>query len=284
MSNDKNTPKKKGDKKKGGPQISLTWLYLTIALVLGYLLLSGDTSTLTGGTSRNATYSEFKNYVEQGYAQRIVVNKKDGSLQMYVEPSHIRDVFHGQQVTQGVRPYVVVQIPSPDKLDEFLSQQQALGAFSGQVEYRQEEDDLMRFFWSFGPLILIIFFWVFLMRRMGGAGGDGTGPMGIFNVGKSRAKLFEKNDDNKVTFADVAGQAGAKLEVQEIVEFLKNPQKYTELGGKIPKGALLVGPPGTGKTLLARTRRPLLQHVGQRLRRDVRRRRRKPRARPLPTG
>ena len=110
----------------------------------------------------------------------------------------------------------------------------------------------MHFFWSFGPLILIVFFWIFLMRRMGGSSGDGGGPMGIFNVGKSRARLVEKDEDNKVTFADVAGQEGAKLEVQEIVEFLKNPTRYTELGGKIPKGALLVGPPGTGKTLLAK--------------------------------
>ena len=189
--------------------------------------------------------------MEQGYASRIVVNKKEGALQMYVEPAHIRDVFKEQKVNQGTRPYVVVQVPSADKLEDFISEQQALENFKGEIEYRQGEDDFMHFFWSFGPLIFIIFFWIFLMRRMGG-GSEGGGPMGIFNVGKSRAKLFEKNDENKVTFADVAGQEGAKLEVQEIVEFLKNPQRYTELGGKIPKGALLVGPPGTGKTLLAK--------------------------------
>ena len=242
MSNNSNIPPKRNDKKKGGPQISLTWFYLIIAITLGYLLMSGDTSMLSGASSREASYSEFKNFVEQGYAQRIVVNKKSGSLQMYVEPSHIRDVFKDQKVTQGTRPFVVVQFPSPDKLEDFISQQQAQDNFSGQVEYLQGDNDLSHFLWNFGPLILIIVFWIFIMRRMGGAGGDGTGPMGIFNVGKSRAKLFEKNDENKVTFADVAGQAEAKLEVQEIVEFLKNPQKYTELGGKIPKGALLVGP------------------------------------------
>ena len=249
MSDNKKTNKNKKDKKPGS-QISLTWIYLIIAITLGYLFMSGDSSLLSGSSSRNATYSQFKSYVEQGYASRIVVNKKEGALQMYVEPAHIRDVFKEQKVNQGTRPYIV-QVPSADKLEDFISEQQALENFKGEIEYRQGEDDFMHFFWSFGPLILIVFFWIFLMRRMSG-GSDGGGPMGIFNVGKSRAKLFEKNDENKVTFADVAGQEGAKLEVQEIVEFLKNPQRYTELGGKIPKGALLVGPPGTGKTLLAK--------------------------------
>ena len=253
MSNNKNNNKKinPNKNKKQGPQINLTWIYLIIAVTLGYLLLSGDSTLLSGASSRNANYSEFKSYVEQGYASRIIVNKKDGSLQMYVEPSHIRDVFKEQKVDSGTRPFVVVQVPSADKLEDFISEQQALENFKGEIEYRQGEDDFMHFFWSFGPLILIVFFWIYLMRRMSG-GSDGGGPMGIFNVGKSRAKLFEKNDDNKVTFADVAGQEGAKLEVQEIVEFLKNPKRYTDLGGKIPKGALLVGPPGTGKTLLAK--------------------------------
>ena len=252
MEDNKNRNTSKNKNKKRGPQPSLTWIYLIIAATLGYLLMNGDSTLLSGGSSRNATYSQFKNYVEQGYASRIIVNKKEGSLQMYVEPSHIRDVFREQKVDSGKRPYVVVQFPSADKLEDFVSEQQALEHFSGEVEYRQEDDNLIHFFWSFGPLILIAFFWIYLMRRMGGGSSEGGGPMGIFSVGKSRAKLFEKDDDNKVTFADVAGQAGAKLEVQEIVEFLKNPKRYTDLGGKIPKGALLVGPPGTGKTLLAK--------------------------------
>jgi len=252
MDDNKDKDKNRNKNRKRGSQISLTWIYLVIAITLGYLLMSGDSTLLSGATSRNETYSQFKNYVEQGYASRIIVNKKDGSLQMFVEPNHIRDVFKNQNVTQGTRPYIVVQFPSADKLEDFVSEQQALEHFSGEIEYRQEDDDFMRFIWSFGPLILIAFFWIFIMRRMGGGMGDGGGPMGIFSVGKSRAKLFEKDDENKVTFADVAGQEGAKLEVQEIVEFLKNPKRYTELGGKIPKGALLVGPPGTGKTLLAK--------------------------------
>ena len=240
-------------KKKGGPQISLTWIYVVIAITLGYLFMSGDGTLLQAGSSRNATYSEFKSYVKQGYASRIIVDKKEGVLQMYVEPSHIRDVFREQKVDSKTRPYVVVQIPSADKLEDFISEQQEEEHFSGEIEYRQGSDDAMHFLWSFGPLILIVVFWLFIMRRMSGmGGGEGGGPMGIFNVGKSRARLVEKDEEGKVTFADVAGQEGAKLEVQEIVEFLKNPSRYTELGGKIPKGALLVGPPGTGKTLLAK--------------------------------
>ena len=253
MDDNKKKNSNRNKNKKGGSQISLTWIYVVIAIALGYMLMSGDNSLLSGSTSRSATYSEFKSYVEQGYASRIIVNKSDGSLQMYVEPSHIRDVFKNQKVDSGTRPYVVVQFPSADKLEEFISEQQAQKNFKGETEYRQSDDGFSHFLWSFGPLILIVFFWIFLMRRMGGMGsGDVGGPMGIFNVGKSRAKLVEKDEDNKVTFADVAGQAGAKLEVQEIVEFLKNPKRYTDLGGKIPKGALLVGPPGTGKTLLAK--------------------------------
>ena len=240
-------------KKKGGPQISLTWIYVVIAITLGYLFMSGDGTLLQAGSSRNATYSEFKSYVKQGYASRIIVDKKEGVLQMYVEPSHIRDVFREQKVDSKTRPYVVVQIPSADKLEDFISEQQEEEHFSGEIEYRQGSDDAMHFLWSFGPLILIVVFWLFIMRRMSGmGGGEGGGPMGIFNVGKSRARLVEKDEEGKVTFADVAGQEGAKLEVQEIVEFLKTPSRYTELGGKIPKGALLVGPPGTGKTLLAK--------------------------------
>ena len=143
------------------------------------------------------------------------------------------------------------EFPSADKLDSFLDQQQEAGNFKGEVSYEQGDDMFRNILWSFGTLVLIIFFWMFMLRGAGGGGGGG-GAMGLFNVGKSRAKLVEKDQRAKVTFKDVAGLAGAKQEVHEIVDFLRNPQKYTQLGGKIPKGALLVGPPGTGKTLLAK--------------------------------
>ena len=247
MSNNSN----KNKNKKRGPQVSLTWVYMIVAIVIGYLLMNGDNNILSGASSRSITYSQFKNYVEQGYASKIVANKDEGTVQMYVKPEHIRDVFNAGSEQVGSHPFVQADYGSADKLDEFVTAQQEQGNFTGELSYKRGDNDMIHFFWSFGPLILIAFFWIYLMRRMGGSS-EGGGPMGIFNVGKSRAKLVEKDEDNKVTFADVAGQAGAKLEVQEIVEFLKNPSRYTELGGKIPKGALLVGPPGTGKTLLAK--------------------------------
>ncbi len=233
------------------PRFSLTWLYVVIAVVLGYLMLSSGGSSLSGGSSKEVTYTQFKKYVESGYASRIVANKKQGTLVMYVQADHIRDVFKTNNVKQGKLPYVQTDFPSTDKLEEFIEQQQLSGNYSGEMKYERGNDEFLNFFWSFGPLILIVFVWFLIMRRMGGSGGPGGG-MGIFNVGKSRAQLVDKDQASKVTFKDVAGQAGAKQEVQEIVEFLKNPEKYTHLGGKIPKGALLVGPPGTGKTLLAK--------------------------------
>ena len=186
----------------------------------------------------------------EGYASRIVVDKKDGSLMMYVTGEHVRDVFKTDNPVQGRSPFVEVEVPSMDKLQDFIDAQQQAGNFTGTISYQRGSDGWMNFFWSFGPLIFLALLWIFMLRRVGG--GNSGGPMGIFNVGKSRARLVEKDQADKVTFADVAGQAGAKQEVQEIVEFLKNPKKYTDLGGKIPKGALLVGPPGTGKTLLAK--------------------------------
>ena len=240
------------NKKNNGPKINLTWIYVIIAAILGYLVLTSDNATVVmGGSSKLVAYGEFKTYVESGYAQRIIANKDDGELQMYVNAEHIRDVFKNVPVEKGKVPYVETQYPSNDKLDEFLADQQDLGNFNGDITYKKNSSMFGNFLWSFGPLIFILVMWMLVMRRMGG-GGSGGGPMGIFNVGKSRARLVEKDQVGRVTFADVAGQAGAKQEVQEIVEFLKNPKKFTELGGKIPKGALLVGPPGTGKTLLAK--------------------------------
>ncbi|MGM9674287.1 MAG: ATP-dependent zinc metalloprotease FtsH [Bacteroidaceae bacterium] len=239
------------DKKKG-PKFSLTWVYMIIAVVLGYLMINSEGGdTLLGGTSRTVTYGEFKTYVEKGYARNIVASKDKGSLQMFVEAEHIRDVFNQTTVEKGKVPFVETQYPSDDRLDAFLDEQRTAGNFNGEITYRKESSLVGNFLWSFGPLIFLVAIWFFIMRRMSGGTGGG-GPMGIFNVGKSRAQLVEKDHAGKVTFADVAGQEGAKQEVQEIVEFLKNPKKYTELGGKIPKGALLVGPPGTGKTLLAK--------------------------------
>ena len=137
------------------------------------------------------------------------------------------------------------------KVEEFVDSARANGYFKGKFDYEHESSNgiLSFIITSLLPIFFLVFLWMFFMRRMGGGGGMGAG---IFNVGKSKAKMYEKGGELGITFKDVAGQAGAKQEIQEIVEFLKNPQKYTDLGGKIPKGALLVGPPGTGKTLLAK--------------------------------
>ena len=233
------------------PHFNFMWIYLGIAFLLGFLVIRSGGPSLLSSSNKEVTYSEFKTYVSKGYASRIVANKRDGSLCMYVSPEHVRDVFPTSSVQPGTEVFVEAEFPSADKLDSFLEQQQEAGNFKGEVSYEQGDDMFRNILWSFGPLVLIIFFWMFMLRGAGGGGGGG-GAMGLFNVGKSRAKLVEKDQRAKVTFKDVAGLYGAKDEVMEIVDFLKNPKKYTALGGKIPKGALLVGPPGTGKTLLAK--------------------------------
>jgi cell division protease FtsH len=237
--------------KQKRPRFNLTWFYVIIAVALGWLLFNSEGSGAGGGMSKQGTYSEFRQYVEKGYASRVEVNTSRNQLNMYVKPEHIRDVFRSSEPDKsGKEPYVVVKYGSIDKVEEFLDQQQGEGHFKGQLTYREEDGMFYHILINFGPFLLLIFFWFFIMNRMGG-GGSGGG-MNIFNVGRSRAQRVEVDEKSKITFADVAGQAGAKQEVKEIVEFLKNPKKFTDLGGKIPKGALLVGPPGTGKTLLAK--------------------------------
>ena len=236
------------------PRVNLTWIYIVIAIALGYLFFAGGDIQQSGTASKNVTYTVFKQYVEQGYANKVVASKDEGTVRMYVKPEHIRDVFQQGVEQTGKQPFVQAEYPSADKLDEFISAQQELGNFKGELSYKSTNDTFMQVFWNLFPLLFIIAVWIFIMRRMNSGSGGMGGMGGIFNVGRSRAKLVEKGGENesKVTFKDVAGQASAKQEVQEIVEFLKNPSKFTDLGGKIPKGALLVGPPGTGKTLLAK--------------------------------
>ena len=238
------------DNQNDKPRFNLSWIYIVVAVALGYLFMTNDSGGTKEGAYRKATYSEFQDYVDKGWCSRIVVNQKEGELRMYVEPEHTRDIF--KRDVKGKREaYLEVLCPA-EGIQPYVDALNSDSAYVSQygkvkVEYEQTDGMLTNLLWQFLPFIVLIFFWVFLMRRMGGGAGGG-----IFSVGRSKAKLVDKKNGPKVTFQDVAGQHGAKQEVQEIVEFLKNPQKYTELGGKIPKGALLVGPPGTGKTLLAK--------------------------------
>ena len=227
----------------------MSWIYMLVLFgLIGIYLFGGDAR---GSANKKVTYDEFKTFVAKGYASKIVINKDESTLKMYVNPQNIRDVFKQGAKSTGTNPYVTTEFGSVDKVETFIETEKKGKKFNGQLSYENKRgNDLFNILLSFGPILLLFFLWMYLWRRMSGGGGGGAG--GVFNVGKSKAKMYEKGADINVTFKDVAGQAGAKQEVQEIVEFLKNPKKYTDLGGKIPKGALLVGPPGTGKTLLAK--------------------------------
>lgn len=227
------------------PRFNLTWLYVIIALIFAFLYFSGD----EGSATKEVNYTEFQEMVSKGYADKIVAYDNN-AVEMYIKPDHIVDVFKKDASKVGRSPSINVQIGSMEALDKFLDEQTKEGNFTGSIQYEKKSDYFSIILWNVLPFVFLIGIWMFAMRRMGGGGGAGGGS-NVFNVGRSKAQLFEKGT-NRITFKDVAGQAAAKQEVQEIVDFLKQPQKYTELGGKIPKGALLVGPPGTGKTLLAK--------------------------------
>ena len=228
------------------PRPNLTWLYIVIALIFGYLYLTGGDE---GNIVKEVSYTEFQGWVSKGYADKVVAYD-DNRIEMFVKADHVTDVFQKEAKNVGRSPAITVQAGSIESLDRFLDEQQKEGHFTGKVIYKKSDNWFGMLFGSLAPILFFVFIWIFFMRRMGGGAGP-TGS-GVFNVGKSKAQLFEKGAANRVTFKDVAGQAAAKQEVQEIVDFLKDPQKYTRLGGKIPKGALLVGPPGTCKTLLAK--------------------------------
>ena len=231
------------------PRFNMNWIYAIAIAALALLWFSGGGPT-NSSVAKQATYSEFKAMVNRGYASKIIVNKGQGTLRMYVKPEHIRDVFHQGTQQTGNEPYIEVEFGSVDQVESFIEEAKTSKTFTGQYSYenRRENEMFNMLLYNILPFVFIIGLMMFFMRRMGG----GVGGNSVFSVGKSKAKMYEKGGELGITFKDVAGQAGAKQEIQEIVEFLKNPQKDTDLGGKIPKGALLVGPPGTGKTLLAK--------------------------------
>ena len=232
------------------PRFNMNWIYGLIILSLGLLFFTGGGNMMAGSAKQEATYTKFKEYVNKGYANNVVVNSEQRTIKMFVKPANVRDVFGKDPKQLGEKPYVSVQFGSTDELEKYLTEVQKAGKIKDFAFDNDKGGHFTDILIQIVPFIALIAIWIFIMRRMG-SGGAGGGS-GVFSVGKSKAKMYEKGNEIGITFKDVAGQEGAKQEVQEIVDFLKSPQKYTDLGGKIPKGVLLVGPPGTGKTLLAK--------------------------------
>ena len=222
------------------------WMYGIIFLILMALLMTNGSSGV-----KEIGWSEFQSLTEQDAFSKILVFNKKNLLEASVNKDKTALVFKEENEKNLKDPKVFVKIPSADKFSDFYDKCVEQNLTDAQVSYEESDDTLWSFIFSYGPIILFIAVWIFLMKRMSGNAGGGN-PGNVFNVGKAKARLFDKDNDKRITFKDVAGLAEAKEEVEEIVSFLKNPGKYTELGGKIPKGALLVGPPGTGKTLLAK--------------------------------
>ena len=230
---------------KGG--FSFYWIYAVIAIVLiGLMVFNGSSD----GSETN--YAQVKSWAESNYIARVEYNGSTGKVYLdSLGKANLKGQYPEQKGVMGTRQGSDFWFNIPPS-EHFIDELHALGPVHNfEVKFQPPNESAQSLLWWLIALGVMIAAWTFIMRRMGGGGGGGGGGQ-IFNIGKSKAQLFEKGKGTNVTFADVAGLEGAKEEVEEIVDFLKHPKKYTELGAKIPKGALLVGPPGTGKTLLAK--------------------------------
>lgn len=250
--NQNNSPKRK---KKG---FGLGWLYILMLVAITGILFFPE-----GKGGDEVEWSRFQAMFQDDLFEEVTVYSSKGTVHAVVKKeaeAKAKKYQVGSNTKEQARPSllskveVTSEIPGAGAFNDLYQEIMAgKKPISAKVSYVNNTTNLLNIIMSFLPLIIIIFFWVWMSRRMmGNMGGGSGGSGGIFNVGKSKAQLFDAENKVKVTFKDVAGLSGAKQEVEEIVHFLKEPQKYTELGGKIPKGALLVGPPGTGKTLLAK--------------------------------
>ena len=240
-------PQQNNNDQPSGPRRWMSILFYTLAFaLLGYYFFGNKENQ---GLSKELSYTKFTAYIEADAIDKITVYD-DLSLKANVKPAKYTLVFNSQGDGEQARGQLKVQVPSVEEFSKYIegvnSARKEHGQAAIDVRYDKSHDYWYLIIVNILPFLLIVLFFVYMSRGIGSAGG------GIFGVGKAKAQLFDRDKKDKVTFEDVAGLYGAKQEVQEIVEFLKNPKKYTEIGAKIPKGALLVGPPGTGKTLLAK--------------------------------
>ena len=262
----KKTPKKsqkKGRKitqkrKNQLPKFNLYWIYGIIAFFMISMLFTNEIGSLSVETNEQTLIYD---YIKNKDVEKIEIIQNKNIARIFIKEESLSEYRHeavrkplfGEGLNKG--PHYFLKIGTSQEFRDRLDEAQENFDFTknewAQIFYNNEQS-IWDSFWAWMPFIFLIFIWIFFMRRMSGGGAGGGPGSQIFNIGKSQAQLFDKESEVKTTFSDVAGLEGAKEEVQEIVNFLKNPEKYTKLGGKIPRGALLVGPPGTGKTLLAK--------------------------------